>query len=43
MRYVYDSKKQSVWSRLQQDSDIDELIYGAHPAPPHDVAEEEEQ
>ncbi len=28
MNLSYDNKKQSIWSRLEKDSDIDELIYG---------------
>lgn len=28
MLHLYENKKQSVWSRIQQDCDIDELIYG---------------
>ncbi len=32
MNALYDNKKQSVWTRLEQDSDIDELIYGATPS-----------
>lgn len=30
MNAFYDNKKQSVWTRIEQDSDIDELIYGAN-------------
>lgn len=40
MLQFYENKKPSVWSRLEQNSDIDELIYGDHPRNEHDVEEE---
>ncbi|MFI3255320.1 MAG: hypothetical protein R3Y63_13450 [Eubacteriales bacterium] len=28
MNLYYDNSKESIWSRLEENSDIDELIYG---------------
>lgn len=30
MNIFYENKKKSIWTRLEHDCDIDELIYGTH-------------
>lgn len=30
MNIFYENNKKSIWSRLEHDCDIDELIYGSH-------------
>ncbi len=35
--FKLNEKKESIWNRLENDCDIDELIYDAHPT--HEVEE----
>ncbi len=39
MNIFYENNKKSIWSRLEHDCDIDELIYGTH-HPEDDTKEE---
>lgn len=32
MNIFYENKKKSIWSRIEHDCDIDDLIYGSHTA-----------